>query len=49
MLETKPQDPIPKMYNLLHRIMEQRQKEKETEAQETRGDIVSDDDWELYK
>ena len=48
-LETKPADPIPKMYNLLHRITEKREQEKETEAQETRGPLLCDEQWEQYK
>ena len=48
-LETKPADPIPKMYNILTKIVDQRQHDKDELAQRDKGEELLDGEWEEYK
>ena len=48
-LETKPADPIPKMYNILTKIVDQRQRDKDDLAKRDKGEELLDGEWEDYK
>ena len=48
-LQSKPNDPIPQMYNILTQVHHEQEREKEEKAQAERGDLLSDNQWEEYQ
>ena len=49
LLETKPKDPIPQMYNILHRVTEERKGQSEVQATADRGALLTDEEWDEYQ
>ena len=49
LLQTKPMDPIPRIYTILHQITEERLQEEKRKAQAERGDPISEEQWLEYK
>ena len=49
LLETKPKDPVPKMYNILHRMTEERKENNLEQAKADRGELLTDEEWDEYQ
>ena len=49
LLEDKPKDPVPKMYNILHRITEERKEQNLEQAKADRGELLTDEEWDEYQ
>ena len=48
-LESKPNQPIPKMYNILHKITEEKKQEQDEQALDERGEHLTDAEFKEYK
>ena len=48
-LETKPRDPISRIYNIVHRMTEETKERKLVEATKERGPLLTDAEWEEYQ